>query len=155
MAKVRFVELGAELDGTSDEIADILKKLTVSNSNIKDAKQPTEMIQPSTAQGATLPTKSEIVEMLKKKGKPFSFSLVEQQKIILGRLIDSRQERPLYSKFYALFKSAREEIQKNYGGKWITTPGVIDGHQVSYYTLVDEQKVEPNQILESSNMTTI
>ena len=155
MAKVRFAGLDAELDGTSEEIADILRKLTVSNNTPKDTNQPPETIEPSTAQVVTLPTKSEIINMLEKKGKPFSFSLVEQQKLILGRIIDSRQERPLYSKFYALFKTAREEIQKKYGGRWVTTPGVVDGHQVSYYQLVDEEITESNQTLEQTNLSTI
>ena len=148
MVKLRFANLNAELDGDAKEIVSILRDLGVSNQTTKPITPPSEVISPDETTTSNdelfqkLPDRPEIVKMIEGLGKPFSFNLMEQQKNILGRVVNSRENRPLYSKFYDLHKYARNEIKKKYGGRWISSDEVVDGHQTTRYTWAADEEIK-------------
>jgi len=155
MAKLRFGNLNAEVEGDVKEIASLLRELNVFNQSPQTPiTSRVEAIRPVSNAVKTvsddelfqkLPDKEGITRMIENLGKPFSFTLVEQQKKIFGRIINSRENRPPYSKFYDLHKYARNAIKEKYGGDWNATNEVLEGHQTTRYTWIAGEKI----ILES------
>jgi hypothetical protein len=155
MLKLRLASLGAEVEGDPKDVASFLAEYSAQGRGIltqptatQDAKNvPSTLTEPTppVIKKVDLPPESEILKWIEEMGEPFSFSLAEQQMRIFGRYIDSRNERPLYSKFYTLYASVREKIQEKYGGKWIVDGETVDGHRYSRYTLIHDAEVKQQE----------
>ena len=158
MAKLRFGKLDAEVEGDVKEIASLLRELNVINqspiasiTSIEDVKSDSNALQTASSDELyeKLPSRSELTQMIESIGKPFSFVLVEQQMKLFGRVINSREDMRLYSKFYEIHKFARNAITKKYGGHWKATNEVIGGHQTTRYTWEEDEENKPQENLGS------
>jgi hypothetical protein len=157
MVKLRFADLNAELDGDPKEIVSILRELGVSNQisrpittsespKPKMPNTPNESIISDDQLIQKLPSKIELAKMIEEIGKPFSFTLAEQQKKFFGGIIDTRKNQKAYSRFYDLHKYARDAIQEKYGGHWDPIREMPDGHQTTRYTWVEDEEKETKLI---------
>ena len=146
MAKLRFTNLDAEIEGDPKEIAVILREFSAQDREHQAtaplAQSPKRYASSKLPDGK-LPSTSEIIKMIETAGKPYTLSLVEQQKKILGRPINSRNERALYARFYSLHKRAMEVIIKRHGGHWDSKMEVIDGLQSKRFTLITDEESKP------------
>jgi hypothetical protein len=150
MAKLRFGNLDAELEGDPKEIVSILRELGVSNKTqrpIAPAEKstsisPNEMTPISDDELIKkLPPKAELIRMIEDTGKPFKFILAEQQKKIFGTIINTRMNQRAYSRFYDLHNYARNAIVRKYGGHWDSYSAMLDGHQTTEYKWVEDEEI--------------
>ena len=148
MAKLRFGNLNAEVEGDVKEIASLLRELNViTHSSEMPITRPAETINPvehvisDDELIQKLPSRSELVEMIEGMGKPFHFILAEQQKKIFGGIVNTRENQRAYSRFYDLHKYARDVIQKKYGGHWVAYNEMLDGHQTTGYKLAEDKEI--------------
>lgn len=84
--------------------------------------------------------------MIEEMGKPFSFSLAEQQKKIFGKIVDTRENQRAYSRFYDIHKYARDAIEEKYGGRWNTIREMPDGRQTTRYTWTEDEEIKAPDI---------
>lgn len=152
MVKLRFGNLNAELEGDPKEIVSILRDLGVSNQpnqaisapETPNPRSPNKPVISDDELIQKLPDRTVITKMIEDLGKPFSFTIAEQERRIFGIIIDTRENQRAYSRIYDLHKYARNEIEKKYGGHWKTIDEVLEGHKTTRYTWVaDEVTVVP------------
>jgi len=161
MVKLRFGNLNAELEGDPKEIVSILRDLGVSNqpyppiTTTQEAPKPRMLDEPIISDDELiqkLPDLSGLVKMIEDMGKPFSFTLAEQQKKFFGRIVDTRENQRAYSRFYDLHKYARKAIEEKYGGRWNPTREMPDGHQTTRYTWIENEEIKAPNIQVDASM---
>jgi hypothetical protein len=149
MAKLRFANLDAEIDGDPKEIATILKELKglsitsppcQNQSAMPSNSILTDNVPPRDDLFKKIPNKYAVAKMLEDMGKPFSHALAEQQMRFLGTIINSREEPQIYSKFYDAFAFARKQIKQKYGGQWEKFDETVNGHQTTRYEWVESKE---------------
>jgi hypothetical protein len=157
MVRLEFKNSNAMIEGSVEEITAILKDLqviaqsprsvtpSIENQKSADASKiraTNPMSLSDEGLYKKIPDRFKIAEMLEAKGKPFSYTIVEQQKEIFGRPIPNKENQRLYTRFYDLHNSARNLIVKKHGGKWIKEPDRVDGKNVTRYKWVEDEKVD-------------
>jgi hypothetical protein len=132
-----------EVDGAPNEIAEFLKALSTSKSiaqneeKVHTAKHPGAGAKP---REISIPTADQLIAIIEERGRPFNFSMTEQQIKTYGTPISTKSERTNYENYYREFRKAKEKMIKKYGGHWDTNTEMINGIQSKRYTLIDDEK---------------
>jgi hypothetical protein len=153
MANMRLPN-GIEIILSTEEVLEIANKCAPSNCSIVTVQER----KPSDKNQVALPSKDEIplpfsdeelddmfsvdklVKSIEDRGRPFSYSLREEQLKRLGRYYDNHHpdEQPIYGKVYRAFERVKKQMQEKYGGKWVAKRASKGGIRDTLYTLVED-----------------
>ena len=98
-----------------------------------------------------------LVKSIEEGGRPFSFSLAEEQIKRFGTYYDNRgANQQIYGKVYRAFERVRTQMQDKYGGKWIPRMETKNGIKSNRNTLVEdiEQKTSESSEVKPNEETT-
>jgi hypothetical protein len=153
MAKMRLPN-GIEIILSAEEVLEIASKCTPSNPSTATVQES----QQSDKKQVALPLKDEksipfgdkelddmfsvdkLVKSIEDRGKPFSYSLRQEQIKRLGRYYDNHHpdEQPIYGRVYRAFERVKKQMQEKHGGEWISKRGSKNGIRDTVFTLVED-----------------
>ncbi len=140
MVKLRIVNGIPEIDGTCDEIAEMMQKLNMNVQRLPSTIS-SELETPAFSEVGN-PNAHEIVELIEERGFPISFTMADIQKKQYGRTISSTDDKQKYEKYHRECEKARKLLQKKYGGRWDSEITTVDGKYVKRYKLLEASRMK-------------
>jgi len=141
MTKLRIVDGIPEVEGDTQEIADLLRELGGGSKLTQKKPLPSKLETPISE--SDIPNVKKLVEMIEAGGRPLSFTMAELQKKQYDRVLSSKDEREIYELYYRRCQKAMALLKEKNGGAWETETISIDGVHVKRYTLAGGQKTQP------------
>ncbi len=140
MVKLRIVNGIPEIDGTCDEIAEMLQKLNMNTQRLPSTIS-NELEKPVFSEVGNADA-HEIAELIEEGGHPLSFTMADIQKKQYGRTISSQDEKKNYEKYHRECEKARKLLQRKYGGRWDSEITTVDGKYVKRYKLMEASRLK-------------
>lgn len=165
MAKMRLPN-GVEIILSTEEVLDIIGKYGSSNSSTPATSESKSSNEDQTDSPTAKMDKQAVftdeylekefsveglVKSIKEKGKPFSYSLREEQIKRLGTYFTPRSNQHIYGIIYRAFENAKREISKEHPGKWVTKIEAKGRIKSSRCTLVENNEQKTTEITEEKS----
>lgn len=116
--KLRIVNGIPEVDGEPNEIAEVLRQLSITSQPIQPQPiQPNpqrEECETSDIQDIEELDPEELVKMVESSGEPITISMGDLQKRLYRRRISSKDEKQLYEIFRRAFYKAKDRLEKKH-----------------------------------------
>lgn len=134
--KLRIVNGIPEVDGEPNEIAEVLRQLSIASQPIQPKPQREECKTFSTQDIEELDPK-ELVKIIESSGEPIALSMGELQMTLYGRRISSKDEKQLYEIFRRAFDKAKDQLERNHPDyQWEPKTITVGNMPTKRFTLV-------------------
>lgn len=150
--RLRIVDGIPEVDGDPDQIMEVLRRLSISQST--QPKPQREERESSNIQDIKDIDSERLVKIIESSGEPITFSMGDLQKKIYGRRISSRDEKKLYQTFRIAFDNAKKQLEKDYPDHhWEDIMTHVDGMPTKKFTLVRNHPLPVQQQIKAQDET--